>query len=558
VSPSRSSRLRSLLVALVAIGLFLPLAVEAQQGRPGPTRSSQADRFDPRVPEDGISSEARVFEATLRAIRDFALTSHADSVLWEKAIDGLIQGLDDPYATVLTPDEVRAFQEESTGNYAGIGVQITELNEAVTITAVFRNTPADRAGLQVGDRIVGVNEDQANGWTVEDASNRIRGEPGSTVRVMVSRDGISTPIPHDIRREQVHIPAVTSERIFDDLGYILLDRVARNSAAEVDSVLKEMDGSRGLILDLRRNPGGYLDESLTLADLFLDRGSVLVTTRSRNPGNNAAVSEESAYARRAAQLPGVPLIVLVDRFSASASEIVAGALQDHDRALVIGERTFGKGSVQSVLPLPAGRLIRLTSGEWYTPQGRSLNRPRDREGRVIESDEVPEFTSRAGRKLQGGGGVFPDVEVANDTLSTREQELISASVEAEIPLTLRIQEAAFEASQGVRQSGDVDAELPDAAFAGFRDSLLRSGLPASALNEETEAYLRWRLEVAFYQRLDRTDRSLEVQARRDPVLAEAVRLLREATDQADLFARAGHPLPEALPESIRNRAGSRK
>jgi carboxyl-terminal processing protease len=558
VSPSRSSRLRSLLVALVAAGLFLPLAVEAQQGRPGPTRSSQADRFDPRIPEEASSNEARVFEATLRAIRDFALTSHADSVLWEKAIDGLIQGLDDPYATVLTPDEVRAFQEESTGNYAGIGVQITELNEAVTITAVFRNTPADRAGLQVGDRIVGVNEDRANGWTVEDASSRIRGEPGSTVRVLVSRDGISTPIPHDIRREQVHIPAVTSERIFDDLGYILLDRVARNSAAEVDSVLKEMDGSRGLILDLRRNPGGYLDESLTLADLFLDRGSVLVTTRSRNPGNSAAVSEESAYARRAAQVPGVPLIVLVDRFSASASEIVAGALQDHDRALVIGERTFGKGSVQSVLPLPAGRLIRLTSGEWYTPQGRSLNRPRDREGRVIESDEVPEFTSRAGRKLLGGGGVFPDVEIANDTLSTREQGLISASVEAEIPLTLRIQEAAFEAAQAVRQSGNLDAELPEAAFTGFRDALLQSGLPASALNEETEAYLRWRLEVAFFQRLDRTDRSLEVQARRDPVLAEAVRLLRESTDQADLFARAGHPLPDALPGSIRNRAGSRK
>lgn len=558
MSLSRSSRLRSLPVALLAIGFFLPLAVEAQEGRPGPARSSQADRFDPRTPQEADSNEARVFEATLRAIRDFALTSHADSVLWEKAIDGLIQGLDDPYATVLTPDEVRAFQEESTGNYAGIGVQITELNEAVTITAVFRNTPADRAGLQVGDRIVGVNEDFANGWTVEDASSRIRGEPGSTVVIRVSRDGISNPIPHDIRREQVHIPAVTSERIFDDLGYILLDRVARNSAAEVDSVLREMDGSRGLILDLRRNPGGYLDESLILADLFLDRGSVLVTTRSRNPGNSAAVSEESAYARRAAQVPGVPLIVLVDRFSASASEIVAGALQDHDRALVIGERTFGKGSVQSVLPLPEGRLIRLTSGEWYTPQGRSLNRQRDREGRVIEPDEIPEFTSRAGRKLLGGGGVFPDVEVANDTLSAQEQALISASVEAEIPLPLRIQEAAFEAARTVRQSGDVDPDLSDAAFRGFRDSLLAAGLPSEVLNEESEDYLRWRLEVAFFQRLDRTDRSLEVQARRDPVLAEAVRLLRDATDQADLFSRAGHPLPASVPGSAGSRAGAKR
>ncbi len=540
---SRKRRIRSLLVALTALGLFLPAVVEAQQGRPGPARSSQADRLDPRIPEEANSAEARVFQATLRAIRDFALTSHADSVLWEKAIDGLIESLDDPYATVLTPDEVRAFQEESTGNYAGIGVQITELNQAVTITAVFRNTPADRAGLLVGDRIVGVDQDQADGWTVEDASRRIRGEPGSTVRVLVARDGIATPIPHEIRREQVHIPAVTSERIFDDVGYILLDRVARNSAAEVDSVLKEMDGARGVILDLRRNPGGYLDESLALADLFLERGSVLVTTRSRSPGNGTAASEESAFARRAAQLPDVPLVVLVDRFSASASEIVAGALQDHDRALVIGERTFGKGSVQSVLPLPAGRLIRLTSGEWYTPQGRSLNRPRDREGRVIESDEVPEFTSRAGRTLLGGGGVFPDVEVANDTLSAREQALVTAMVEAEIPLMLRIQEAAFEVAQRVRQAGDADPVFPEDAYRSFRGALLQSGLAPDALDAETEAYLRWRLEVAFFQRLDRTDRSLEVQSRRDPVLAKAVELLREASDQADLFARAGQPLP---------------
>lgn len=557
MSPSRSSRARPVLVALVTVGLLLPLAVEAQQARPGPARSSQGERFDPRIPDAANSGEAEVFQATLRAIRDFALTSHGDSVLWEKAIEGLIKELNDPYATVLSPDEVRAFQEESTGNYAGIGVQITELNEAVTITAVFRNTPADRAGLQVGDRIVGVNEDQADGWSVEDASSRIRGEPGSTVRVVVDRDGISSPIPHDIQREQVHIPAVTSERIFDDVGYILLDRVARNSAAEVDSVLQQMDGSRGLILDLRRNPGGYLDESLALADLFLDRGSVLVTTRSRNPGSSAEISEESAYARRAARAHGVPLVVLVDRFSASASEIVAGALQDHDRALVLGERTFGKGSVQSVLPLPEGRLIRLTSGEWYTPQGRSLNRPRDREGRVIEQDEIPEFTSRAGRTLLGGGGVFPDVEISNDTLSTREQALVSASVEAEIPLTLRIQEAAFEVAQAARQAGGAEPELPESAFTRFRAALLESGLPGDALDQETEDYLRWRLEVAFYQRLDRTDRSLEVQSRRDPVLAEAIRLVSEAADQADLFARAGQPLPESLPGNVRDRAGSR-
>jgi carboxyl-terminal processing protease len=538
VSSIRLSLPRALPVALATAALlFFSGSVSAQQ-RPGPTRFPQSGQ------EANSSDESRVFDATLRAIRDFALVPHADSLLWERAIQGLIDSLEDPYATVLSPDEVRAFQEESTGNYAGIGVQISDLNQSVTITAVFRNTPAERAGLQVGDRIVGVNEDRAQDWRVEDASRRIRGEPGTTVRVFVARDGIAAPIPHDIRREQVHVPAVTAERIFDGLGYIMLDRVARNSAAEVDSVLRSMSGARGLILDLRRNPGGYLDESLALADLFLERGSVLVTTKSRNPGSQNPISEESAYARRAAQIPDIPIIVLVDRFSASASEIVAGALQDHDRALIIGERTFGKGTVQSVLPLPAGRLIRLTSGEWFTPQGRSLNRARDREGRALASDEVVQaFTSRGGRALKGGGGIFPDVEVANDTLSTREQTFLAATVEAEISLTQRIQEAAFEAARLARQSGNTDSRLPDASFQRLRDGLIESGLSRQAFDAESEAYLKWRLEVAFYQRLERTDRSLEAQAARDPVLAEAVRLLRESTDQADLFARAGSPLP---------------
>jgi carboxyl-terminal processing protease len=538
VSSIRSSRprVRHVWFATLAL-LLLSTSVSAQQ-RPGPSR------FSPSAQESSASDESRVFDATLRAIRDFALVPHADSVLWERAISGLIDSLEDPYATVLSPDEVRAFQEESTGNYAGIGVQISDLNQSVTITAVFRNTPAERAGLQVGDRIVGVNEDRAQDWRVEDASRRIRGEPGTVVRVFVARDGISSPIPHDIRREQVHVPAVTAEQIFDDLGYVMLDRVARNSAAEVDSVLRAMRGTRGLILDLRRNPGGYLDESLALADLFLDRGSVLVTTKSRNPGSQNPVSEESAYARRAAQIADIPVIVLVDRFSASASEIVAGALQDHDRALIIGERTFGKGTVQSVLPLPAGRLIRLTSGEWFTPQGRSINRARDRDGRALPSDEVIQaFTSRGGRALKGGGGIFPDVEIANDTLSTREQEFLTATVQAEISLTQRIQEAAFDAARTARQAGDSDPRLPDASYARLRDVLIESGLSRQAFNAETEAYLRWRLEVAYYQRLERTDRSLEVQAARDPVLAEAVRLLRESADQADLFARSGSPLP---------------
>ncbi len=506
-------------------------ALEAQQ--------SSAERRSTPAGERMATSQEEVFLAALRAVQDFALTPMPDSALWELAIQGLIQELNDPYATVLTRDEVENFEEESTGNYAGIGVQITELNQAVTITAVFRNTPADRAGLVVGDRIVGVDADVAEGWTVSDASSRIRGEPGTMVRVMIQRDGISQPIPHDIQRDQVHVPAVTSERIFGDIAYLHLDRVARNSAAEVDSVLRTIGDARGLVFDLRRNPGGYLDESLMMADLFLERGQVLASTKARTQGDGGVAREESAYARIAPRVPDLPIIVLVDQFSASAAEIVAGALQDHDRAVVLGERTFGKGTVQSVIPLPAGRLIRVTSGEWFTPLGRSLNRPRDRDGRVIEPDSIERFTSRAGRTLMGGGGVFPDVEVPSDTLSSLEQNFVRATVAAEIPLALRIQEVAFEEAQRFRSGTEASASIASEAFVGFQDRLVADGLDPAVLEPEVLEYLQWRLELTLFQRLDQLDRALEVQMDRDTALAAAVRMLQGARTQADLFAMVG-------------------
>ena len=166
---------------------------------------------------------------TLGVIRDYALETRGDSVLWELAIDGVIKELGDPYATVLSPDEVARFEEQSTGNYAGVGIAISELNGAVTITTVFGGTPAEDAGLMVGDRIVGVDSDEGDGWSVDDASTRIRGEPGTTVIVYIERDGFDEAIPFEIERDEVHIPAVRAARIFDEFSYIVLDRVTRNS-----------------------------------------------------------------------------------------------------------------------------------------------------------------------------------------------------------------------------------------------------------------------------------------------------------------------------------------
>jgi len=519
--------IRRTVAPALLIAFLLPAAVLAQ-GTSGTRPESSA----------ALTPEGRVFLGTLEAIRDYGLRPQGDSVLWERAIDGLLSELGDPYAAVLSPDEVRAFEEQSTGNYAGIGIAIAPLSGAVTITKVYPGTPADNAGILQGDRIVGVGEERAADWTVDDASTLIRGRAGTNVLVWIERDGIANPLPFDIRREEVHIPAVVAERLFGDLGYIGLDRVTRNSAAEVDSVLTELEGVRGLILDLRRNPGGYLDESLNLADLFLERGAVLVTTRSRSRAAPGEVREESARARLSPRVPDVPMVVLVDQFSASAAEIVAGALQDHDRALVMGERTFGKGTVQSVVPLPEGRLIRITSGEWYTPQGRSLNRPRDLEGHLIEPEQVEAFTSRGGRPLQGGGGVFPDFEISGDTLTSGEQAFLISTAQMEIPVQQRVREAAFATAQQRGAGSEPPSEFPSVDFESFKTSLIEEGVAPEMLTPEVALYLRQRLGEELFQSLDRMDLYLQFRSTRDGALATAVDFLHTATSQVDLFTLA--------------------
>lgn len=521
---------------LLVGALDAPLAAQSASPRPAPADPEGWDRGRARGAPEG-SAEADVFRETFRAIRDYSLASVNDSTLWEQALAGMLEALDDPYARVMTPKEVNSFREETTGNYGGIGVQITTLNESVTVTAVFRGTPADEAGILEGDRIVRVDDAEAEEWTASDAADRIRGQIGTTVDVYVRRDGFDEPILHRIERGEVHLSAVTAAELPGGIGYIGLDRVARHSAVELDSALAVLEDARGIVFDLRRNPGGYLDEALSLADLFLEKGDVIASTRSRGPGRSGKLIEESGYARRPAQVPEKPIVILVDRYTASAAEIISGALQDHDRAVVLGERTFGKGVVQTILPLPAGRQLALTTGEWYTPLGRSLHRPRDRAGRPLpeDPDTFPVFRSESGRPLQGGGGVFPDIEIADDTLMLAERELVNAANEAGISLPLRIAEFAFAAAQAARD-GRGATDVTETAFAGFMDALAADGLPPeSAANPEARDYLLWRVRIALAQRLNDEEHVLEYRMERDPVLAEAVRLVRAAPTQALLL-----------------------
>lgn len=524
------------LVLLAA--LLLPACLSAQDSdstRAGesivPPRGGQESR------QGSGRDEAQVFLGAFRAIIDYGYNEMSDSALWERAIEGLISELNDPYATVYTPDEYGEFRESTTGDYAGIGVQITKLNGAITITAVFRGEPAQAAGLQVGDRIVGVEGNSTEEWSTADASDSIRGDPGTEVDLLIQRDGFDEPLPYTITRNNVHVSAVTLGFLPDSVGYLHLDRVARGSAEEVDSALTALSSARGVIFDLRRNPGGYLDEALAVADLFLERGQTLAATRGRTPGQ-AGAREEEFDARMPARAGDTPIVILVDEYTASAAEIISGALQDHDRALILGQRTFGKGVVQTLVPLPADRRLRLTTGSWFTPLGRSLHRPRDNQGRPLpeDRDTLPTFTSDAGRELMGGGGVFPDVTIEDDTLTAREQEFLRAAARNQIPLAVREAELGFSEAQRYRD-GEGPLAITDEAFEDFLSRLEELGLSREYLDDpEIQDYLRLRAKIQMADRLNDIGQATRFRMTRDPVLRRAWELLRGASSQGDLFA----------------------
>ena len=481
------------------------------------------------------------FLSTFDSIKRSNPDAPAESVLWRGALNGLIEALDDVYAAILSPRAVDEFQEATTGNYAGIGVQISQLNDRITVTAVFRGFPAERVGIQVGDVIVGVDGESTDGWTTGDASQRIRGTPGTMVTVSVERAGFALPIPHDIERDDIHISSVHVGYLEEDIGYIQLDRVARGSTAEMDSAFAVLAEARGIVLDLRRNPGGFLDESLTLTDLFLEPGERIVSTRGRNPRRGPGEHEDAAYTRRPASVGDKSLVVLVDGFTASAGEILSGALQDHDRALVMGERTFGKGVVQSIVRLPEGWQLQLTTGEWFTPLGRSLHRQRDAHGRPIPEDSTafPTFTTEGGRQLKGGGGVFPDLVIEDDTLMVVERQLLEEAAAAEFPFGLRLAEVGLQRAQAVSGQG-AEAMMTGPILEDFIAEMREAGVPEATLEEPVARdYLLWRLEIALSQRMNDDERMLRFRIQRDPVLSEAVRILRETDSQAEVFSLAG-------------------
>jgi len=392
--------------------------------------------------QDEVSTQYRIFTAALDAVgKEYVEDVQQDRLVYG-AIDGMLKTLD-PHSSFFDPRSYRQLRERQQGQYFGLGIQIQSIDGDVTVMSVFENSPAYKKGLRRGDVIARIKSDKppkegakvdatgwqdAKGFTADDAVFHLKGPKGTTVGISIKRRGYDGLIDLEIERDAVNITTVRGAFMIDkDTGYIKLGDFSETSNEEVGAALKDLSakGMRRLVFDLRDNPGGPLDQAIKIANRFLPKGELIAYTRGRTPNSNEEyrATDDSEYTH-------FPVVVLVNRSSASASEIVSGSLQDHDRALIVGETTFGKALVQSVYtigPRSNAAGLALTTGRYFTPSGRMIQRPWDsafdeyltyqlRDQNSQRSHDTAELKyTDAKRKVYGGGGIEPDKFFAGPT-----------------------------------------------------------------------------------------------------------------------------------------------
>lgn len=344
--------------------------------------------------------DLQLFAKVLNLVQQYYVEDVDVKKLIYGGIKGMLRELD-PHTNFLPPDIYKEFESETTGEFGGIGIEITVQNGILTIISPIEDTPAWKAGIKSGDKIVEIDGETTKGFSLVEAAQKMKGKRGSKIRLGIFREGFEKPKQFVIERGIVKIKSAKYTDLDGGYAYVRLTSFIENSASDLQKALREHSKKhsklKGLILDLRRNPGGLLDQAVQISDLFLEQGTI-VSTMGRN-----RKEKEVLYAKKAGTMENFPLIIMIDEFSASASEIVAGALQDNKRALIMGRRSFGKGSVQSVVKLGDGSGLKLTVGRYYTPSGKSIQ----------------------------AEGIHPDIELPEIDADLLEQALVKREVRRE-------------------------------------------------------------------------------------------------------------------------------
>lgn len=492
--------------------------------------------------ERNLYANARLLEEVLEYVTEGFVDEKQPGDLYRNAIDGMLEGLGDPHTSFIPAKEYEDLRIQLQGDYGGIGISINRRNGWVTVISPLPGTPGERAGLRAGDAIIEVDGESTREWSDDYAVSRLRGPKGEKVTLTIARPGVEEPIRFDIVRDEIHVKSVPSTYMLSpDVGYVELTVFSETSTDEVRDAIRTLrdQGARGIVLDMRGNSGGLLEQGVAVTDLFLKQDQLVVETKGRIPQQNYRIQ-----ANHGDEFEGVPIVLLVGPSSASATEIVAGALQDHDRALVLGQVTYGKGSVQSVVKLSTNDWLKITTARWYTPSGRSIQAPYGIDSPVlVETDSAaetpekkPEYRTDAGRVVYGGGGIHPDLVVLPDTLNLAERPLVqelqrqsAKYFEARFAFGVRFNSASLQPGFAVT----------DQMVSQFYDALTNAGVVLDRdIYGEGSTWIRAQLA----DEITRSKFGYEEWRKRvnaeDPQVLAAVQLLRESRSPQQLFAAA--------------------
>ena len=406
---------------------------------------------------ENVIEDLATFAKVVEKVKSFYVDDVDTHQLIQDAIDAMLADLD-PHSQYLSGLDYEDLKVNTEGMFGGLGIFISFKDNYPTVISGIEGTPADRAGIQSGDQIIEIEGESTAGWAVEKTVRHLRGQPGTAVRFQVTRPGLGDPIEYNLVREKINVESVTYSGMFGNVGYVKLSNFSKSTEQELNTALTDLEtqGMKTLVLDLRTNPGGLLQSATGVSELFLEKDKLIVYTKGRYAQNN-----QKYYAGQTHKHTGYPIVVMVNGASASASEIVAGALQDWDAALVVGQTSFGKATVQTVFSLSDSQAVKLTTARYYTPSGRSIHKDekaRERELETADSGSYPGdggestgvprdhadatsavgknaaveaaadtskpvFRTSSGRLVYGGGGITPDLEFEPQTYGELERRL---------------------------------------------------------------------------------------------------------------------------------------
>ena len=471
-----------------------------------------------------IQNSLQTITKVLQTVEDnYADPVDAEKAIYNGAIPGMLRSLD-PHSNFFDPKSFALLREEQRGRYYGVGMTVTPRNGKTIVLAPFVNSPAYKAGLRPGDVIAKVNDTSTDGLNTTEVAELLKGPKGTTVRIQVTREGSADPLNFVIVRDE--IPRSSIEHSFfiaPNIGYLRISSFNETTSQELRDKLRELNPStlKGLVLDLRNNPGGLLAEGVNVSDMFLEKGQLIVSHRGRS-------SREKRYvATRGNRGYNFPLVVLINRFSASAAEIVSGAIQDHDRGLIVGESSFGKGLVQTVYPLSENSGLALTTAKYYTPSGRLIQREYSGVSLYdyyyhkenVDPSHAEVKSTDAGRTVYGGGGITPDVEVLPEKLNPFQENLIRKYIF--FNFTKRY----------LAENGTISRnfEVNDAVLERFRKFLREQGV--SFQESEITAnldYVRNTIKMELYLTVFGMDEAYKLEAAADVQVKKSIQLLPQA------------------------------